>query len=128
MRGDSFRLACPLQHKELRQDCDRFEPDGEGPGELKGGVGVIEDEGEEDDGWDEVSEFEGVEGCVLGWSVSQQAFQVGGLSRVRYRLWSDAPLCVPRYVSFHCPPVVAAMEPHAGKITPQHLLVPPLVA
>lgn len=31
---DGFRLACPLEHKKLGQDSDRFEVDGEGPKDL----------------------------------------------------------------------------------------------
>lgn len=54
MRGDSLGLACPLEHEQLRKNSDTLEPDGKGPGELKGRVGVVEDEGEEDYGGEEV--------------------------------------------------------------------------
>jgi hypothetical protein len=64
--SNSLCLACPLKHEELGQDRNRLEPDGERPCELKGRVLVVEDEGEQDDGRDEVCEPEGVEGasCV----------------------------------------------------------------
>lgn len=65
MGGNSLCLACPLEHEELRQDSNRLEPDGERPCELKGRVLVVEDEGEQDDGRDEVCEAESVEGGVL---------------------------------------------------------------
>ena len=66
--GDGLRLAGSLEHEQLGQDGYALEPDGEGPGELEGGVAVGEEEGEDGDGGEEVGEAEGVERGVVSWS------------------------------------------------------------
>jgi len=74
---DSLRLARPLEHKQLREDGDGFKPDGEGPDEFEGGIGVVEEEGEDGHGWEKVGEAEGVEGGVLGRSAERSGARGG---------------------------------------------------
>ena len=81
MRSDGFRLAGALKHKELRQDGDRLEPDGEGPSEFKGRIFIVEDERQQDDGWDEVCQAESVErGILCGSDRKHCASSVTGLA------------------------------------------------
>lgn len=60
MGGDCLCLAGPLKHKELWEDSDGFEPDGEGPGEFTEIVAVVEDERDERNGREQVLESESV--------------------------------------------------------------------
>lgn len=66
MRRDRLRLACPLEHKQLREDGDRLEIYGKGPHDLGQGELVIEHEGKEETGSKEVLDLERVEGRVVG--------------------------------------------------------------
>lgn len=65
MCGDRLGLARSLEHEQLRKDGDRLEPDGEGPGDLKGRELVVEQEGKDGDGAKDVRELEGIEGGVV---------------------------------------------------------------
>lgn len=90
MRRDGIRLSSPLQHKQLGQDGNRLEPDGEGPEDLRcishdvraarrsqgqsesanthlGETVVVgEKQGQESADTEEVLDFEGVEVGVMG--------------------------------------------------------------
>ncbi len=67
MRRDSIGLAGALQHEELREDGDGFEPDRKGPQHLGELVAVGEEDGEDGAAAEEVLDFEGVNvGVVRG--------------------------------------------------------------
>lgn len=67
VRCDGIGLAGPLQHEELGENGDRFEPDGEGPKHLGELVAVGEEDGEDGTAAEEVLDFEGVDvGVVRG--------------------------------------------------------------
>jgi hypothetical protein len=65
---DGLCFARALEDEELREDGDGLEEDGEGPEDLCDGVGVVEEEPEEECGADEVLDAEGVDGRVVCWS------------------------------------------------------------
>ena len=58
--GDGLRFAGPLEEEELREDGHGLEEDGEGPQEFGEGEPVVEDEGQEDAGAEEVFDAERV--------------------------------------------------------------------
>ncbi len=67
MRRDGIGLAGTLQHEELGEDGDGFEPDGEGPQHLGELVAVGEEDGEDGAAAEEVLDFKGVNvGVVRG--------------------------------------------------------------
>lgn len=66
MGRDGLGLAGALQHEELGQDGDGFEPDGERPQDFGEGVFVGEDDGEDGGASEEVLDFEGVDIGVVG--------------------------------------------------------------
>ena len=68
MSRDRFSLARPLQHKKLRQDSNCLQEDGERPEDLGEGEGVVEYEGQEEAGPDEVFDFECVDAGIVCWS------------------------------------------------------------
>ena len=68
MRRDGLRFARALEDEELRENGDGLEEDGERPEDLRDGVGVVEDNSEEECGTNEVLDTEGVDGWVVGWS------------------------------------------------------------
>lgn len=78
MRGDGLRLPRALQQKQLRQDCNRLEPDAECPQDFRRGVFVGEDGGEDRGAAEQVAHFEGVEVGVVGGLVVVQ-HQVQGV-------------------------------------------------
>jgi hypothetical protein len=65
---DCFCFACALEDEELREDGNGFEKDGEGPGYFCDGVGVVEEESEDEGRADEVLDTEGVNGWVVCWA------------------------------------------------------------
>jgi hypothetical protein len=67
VRRDCFCFACALEDEELGEDGNGFEEDGEGPGYFCDGVGVVEEESEDEGGADEVLDTEGVDGRVVCW-------------------------------------------------------------
>lgn len=66
MRRNRLRLACPLEHKQLRENSDRLQIYGEGPQYLRQGEAVIEYEGKEKTGSKQVLDLERVNGWVVG--------------------------------------------------------------
>ena len=80
MRRDRLRLPRPLQHEQLRQHRDAFQPDGETPEDLGEGVFLREEEREDGGAAEEVEDFEGVEVRVVGGLVvvEHQVDGVGG--------------------------------------------------
>ena len=67
MGRDCFCFACALEDEELREDGNGFEEDGEGPGYLRDGVGVVKDKSEDQGRCDEVFDTEGVDRRVVRW-------------------------------------------------------------
>jgi hypothetical protein len=66
MRRDRLRLACALEHEQLRENSDRLEIYGKGPHDLRQVKVVIEYEGQEETGSEEVRNLERVNGRVVG--------------------------------------------------------------
>ncbi len=66
MCRNSLRLACPLEHKQLRENSDRLEENGERPKDFCEGKLIVEDEGEDNAGSDEVFNAEGIDRGVVG--------------------------------------------------------------
>jgi hypothetical protein len=64
--GDSLGLTSSLKHEELRKDSHRLEPDGEGPQNLRKGVVVREDDGEDSSSSEEVLDAESVDIRIVG--------------------------------------------------------------
>jgi hypothetical protein len=69
VRRDRFCFAGALEDEKLREDGDGLEEDGESPKDLCDGVGIVEDDSEEECGEEEVLDAEGVDGRVICWSV-----------------------------------------------------------
>lgn len=67
MRSDRLRLSRALQHEQLRHDSDRLQEDRERPKNFRDLEAVVEYEGEEDTGSNEVFDAEGVDGGVVCW-------------------------------------------------------------
>lgn len=63
---NGFCLASALQHKQLREDGHRLEPDGEGPHDLGGRVVVGEGDGEDGGTAKEVLHSEGIDVDIVG--------------------------------------------------------------
>lgn len=63
---DGFCLASALQHKQLREDGHRLEPDGKGPHDLGGRVIVGEGDGEDGGTAKEVLHSEGIDVDIVG--------------------------------------------------------------
>lgn len=80
MRCDCLRLARPLQHEELRENSNRLEEDGERPQNLREAELVVEDEGEDEAGADEVFNLEGINRGVVCWTVSEMEDERGETS------------------------------------------------
>lgn len=66
MCGDCLGLAGTLEHKQLGENGDRLEPDGEGPGDLGEAVFVGEDDGKNSGAGEEVLDTEGIGVGVVG--------------------------------------------------------------
>jgi hypothetical protein len=66
MRGNGLRATGALQHEQLRQDRNAFEPDAEGPEHFRRSVPVGEQDGEDGGAAEEVLDFEGVLVGVVG--------------------------------------------------------------
>lgn len=64
--GDGLGLAGALQHEELGQDGDGFEPDGKGPEYLQQGVADREDDGHDGGTTEEVLDAKCVDVGVVG--------------------------------------------------------------
>jgi hypothetical protein len=65
--GDGLGLTSALEHKQLREDSHRLEPDGEGPEDLGEGVLVREKDCENGGATEEVLDAEGIDvGIVCG--------------------------------------------------------------
>jgi hypothetical protein len=58
--GDGLGLASALEHEELGEDGDGFEPDGKGPEDLVEGVLLGPDDGKDGGSTEEVVDLEGV--------------------------------------------------------------------
>jgi len=69
MCRNRLRLSSALEHEQLWEDCDGLKPDGEGPEDLGEVELVVEYEGEDKAGCEEIFDFEGVNGRVMRWSV-----------------------------------------------------------
>jgi len=65
MCRNRFRLARPLEHKQLRENSDRLEIYGKSPHYLRQGEAVIEHKRKEKTGSEQVLDLE----CVNGWVV-----------------------------------------------------------
>ena len=65
MRRDGFCFACALENEKLREDGNGLEEDGERPEYFSDGVGVVEEDSEEQCGNKEVFHTEGVDGWVV---------------------------------------------------------------
>ena len=65
MCGNSLGLASPLKHKELGQDSDGLQPDGERPEDLGDGVVDREEDGEDSSTTEEVLNTESVDVRVV---------------------------------------------------------------
>lgn len=63
---DGFCLASALQHKQLREDGHRLEPDGKGPHDLGGRVIVGKGDGEDGGTAKEVLHSEGIDVDIVG--------------------------------------------------------------
>lgn len=66
MCRNSLRLSCPLEHKQLRENSDGFEENGERPKDFCEIELVVEDEGEDGARSNEVFNAEGIDGGVIG--------------------------------------------------------------
>lgn len=64
--GDCLCFTGALKHEELGQNCDRLEPNGKGPEDLRDGVGVWEDDGEDGGTGEEVLHLEGIDVGIVG--------------------------------------------------------------
>lgn len=80
--GDCLCLSGTLNHKQLGQDCGRFEPEGKGPEHLRDGVFCGADEGEEEGGQEEVFDLEGVN-CGVAGGLEVVRHEVEGVGRGR---------------------------------------------
>jgi len=69
MGSNCLSLACALKHEELGEDSNGLKPDGKGPQDLGEGESVVENEGEDEAGSEEVFNFECVDGGVMRGSV-----------------------------------------------------------
>ena len=65
MRCNGFCFACALEDEELREDGNGLEEDGERPEYFCEGVGVVEEDSEEQRGTKEVFHTEGVDRWVV---------------------------------------------------------------
>ena len=65
MRRDRFRLACPLQHEQLRKNRNRLEIYGKSPQYLRHGKAVIDDERKQETGSEQILDLERVDGGVV---------------------------------------------------------------
>lgn len=65
MRRDGFCFACALENEELREDGNGLQEDGERPEDFCEGVGVVEEDSEEQCRAKEVLHTEGVDGWVV---------------------------------------------------------------
>jgi len=66
VRGYGFGFAGALEHEELGEDGDGFEPDGEGPEDFCNLVFVGEENSENGAAAEEVLDFEGVDIGIVG--------------------------------------------------------------
>lgn len=48
VRSDGFCFTRTLEDKELRKDGDGFKEDGEGPEDLRDGVGIVEEKSKDE--------------------------------------------------------------------------------
>ena len=69
MRRDGLSFTRALQEKQLRKDGDRLEENGERPRDLCECEAIVEDEGEQEGGSDQVLDFECVDRGVVCWSI-----------------------------------------------------------
>lgn len=72
MRRDSLCLPCSLKHEELGEDGDGLQEDGERPENFCEGELVVEDEGKDKAGANEVFNAEGINGGVMGGTVGNE--------------------------------------------------------
>jgi len=74
MGCNCLRFSGALEHEQLGEDGNCFQPDREGPENLGEVEFVVEEEGE-DEAWpEEVFNFEGVNGRVMGWSGAKKVY------------------------------------------------------
>lgn len=66
VRRNALRLARLADHEQLRQDRHRLEVDAEGPQHLEHGEVMVDEEGEEEGGYHEELDAEGVVVVVVG--------------------------------------------------------------
>ena len=86
VRRDRLGLARSLKHKQLRQDRDALEPDGESPSELERRVSVVEEQRQDSHGRKEIRQPESIQRCVLrrpGISSGSRRTQGRGRCRAR---------------------------------------------
>ena len=77
MRRDGLGLAGALEEEQLGEDGDGLEEDGEGPQELGEGEPVVEEEGKECAGAQEVFDAERVYRRVVCWPTWRRRQQRG---------------------------------------------------
>lgn len=65
MGRDRLRLSGSREHEQLREDGDALEPDGEGPKDLGGDELVIEDQGQDGHGGEQVVQPEGIQRGIV---------------------------------------------------------------
>lgn len=80
MCRNRLRLARPLEHKQLRENSNRLEINGKSPHDLRQGEAVIEHEGKEDTGSEQVLDLE----CVNGWVVRGPIHTVSARARRKH--------------------------------------------
>ena len=80
MCRDCLRLTRPLQHEQLWKYCDTLEENGEGPHYFGERETIVEDEGKEGAGAEEVFNAECVDRGVVRWSVEMEMSERMGMA------------------------------------------------
>ena len=81
VRRDRLCFPCTLEHEQLREDSDCLQPDRKWPGNFRKGELVVEEQGKEQAGSEDIFDFEGVNGWIMRWSETLLDGLVGWLGK-----------------------------------------------
>lgn len=84
MRRDRLCFSRALKHEQLGQNSHRLQPNGKWPQNFRKGELVVEEEGKDEAGSEDIFNLEGVDGRVMRWSETRTGDGQNGLEKVEY--------------------------------------------